>query len=158
MDRGTYVGKDGRTYRWVDKGAGYFVEGSCPDGGFDKSYVKPSDIEAAMTALAALQELQEAEEWVELHPRCRIHPDGTCPEWHRLDGIWDDENASATWPVAYREGLEVGAAKCEALRAAARQLASNVLTNSAIHAILVGEVAEEELCAQAARILDLAKG
>jgi hypothetical protein len=70
MNKGEYIGKDGRTYRWIFSSImGWVVR----DEGLTVTGVKPGDWPAAKSALDELIE-EEAEEWVEIDGfhRCDI--------------------------------------------------------------------------------------
>lgn len=116
MNAGEYVGKDGRTYRWVSpQNDGKYRPVLTTTIGYECGmvYLGAEDWPAAKAALDALIE-QEAGEWVELETmddaavthRFRIQLDGTNPQYWAGNRWWGEHN-SMPWILAYRKGHEV---------------------------------------------------
>lgn len=95
MEPGTFVGKDGRTYRWVSNVAGSLrveVRAERPLMGDSTPHWIPTELNGAdwPAAKAALDELVGQEQWVEIRGRTsvfRIKPDGSALQWrfYRID-------------------------------------------------------------------------
>jgi hypothetical protein len=130
MAKGEYTGADGRTYRWVRADDGFYHGEMVQECQIPfREPIRFADIDAAF---AALKELQEEGEWVELGRVCgipqRINRDGTQTQfrWPPKDGPWKP----ASFPKdvhfeSYRAGrttgLEDGRKEAEELAEAVAQ-------------------------------------
>ena len=181
MNPGEYIGKDGRTYRWVheylsdDSGSGYDHQVfTCH---WETEWIAPEDWPAAKAALDALIEAEkEAEEWVEINPHWRVNREGRW-QYRQCEGLtsWFDKDPAYPTDEAYRKGREVALAEYEALReqeaekAKTRKLEFQVGLEKALaslycrstnHAVCVAELCDEYLDRTGAalgRVRDIAK-
>ena len=133
MNPGEYIGKDGRTYRWLYSDVmGWIVcdERGCVTG------MKREDVTDAKAALDALLEA-ESEEWVEIAGGFyRISLDGKrvqqqynhVARGRGYDDLAEEEASRIPQVQSYRKGREVAEAEQADLRDAVRELVSMALT------------------------------
>jgi len=130
--KGEYTGADGHTYQWQRDGGQYRLRymgiSKVTNQHFDcwSNGIAPADIDAAF---AALKELQEGGEWVELpgygDDKFRIRTDGTQAQaWYESSPYWGDGEGEAVFD-AYRAGRTTG---LEDGRKEAQELAAAVLS------------------------------
>ena len=132
LDRnpGEYIGKDGRTYRWLYSDVmGWIVrdERGCVTG------MKREDVTDAKAALDALIDA-ESMGWVAIDDNARIQADGSDPQVRHEGGIccWRGltNPIDKRWPKAYRKGREVAQAEQADLRDDVRELVEAVTVAS----------------------------
>ena len=111
MNTAEYVGKDGRTYRWLhDECAdlnGYVHQVKLARG-WTEEWIEPDDVTVAVATLESLRELEEYDDWVAWEycgQKLRCKKDGSRAEYEKFPGCWHNHEGTAK---AFAQGREIG--------------------------------------------------